>query len=581
MTVPSRLTESAIQQWLGVDSFGRGERTYHQGRILNPQRQAETLKAICFGSQPEPYRVEIVLGPQGIVAGQCSCPVGGRGRCKHAAALLLTWLHEPHTFQEVEDLETQLARRSQAELVALISQMIDRYPDLEVLLELPAPGGSDGDQPLDPDVIRRQVNVAFSRAGHEWGAASRASTDLQDVVGLGDEYAEHENWRNAAIVYETVARGVLESYGEVYDHEGELNRVVYDCTEGLARCLDAIDDPVQRQGLLRALFDIYRWDVDSGGYGIGEEVPEHIMALASTEERRRVAEWVRSAVPQGDSWTDDYHRRAYGGFLLELLQTELDDESFLRICRETGRLHELVDRLLILNRVDEAVGSARGAGDYDLLGLADLFVSHGQGDLAKDMVRERAGTSKDSRLTAWLKVKAEADGELSEALACAETLFWHRPSEAAYAEMRRLALDLNRWTEVRAACLDRLTDERNWAMLTEIHLLESEIDRALQTLSELSRQPRWGRDTLSLKVAQAAEESRPRDAIRLYLAEVERLIAGKSRGSYAEAANLLLRVRAVYQQMGEEQAWRTVIADLREKNRRLPAMKDEFNRAGL
>jgi hypothetical protein len=33
--------------------------------------------------------------------------------------------------------------------------------------------------------------------------------------------------------------------------------------------------------------------------------------------------------------------------------------------------------------------------------------------------------------------------------------------------------------------------------------------------------------------------------------------------------------------MGEEKAWQTLIANLRERNRRLPAMQDEFNQAGL
>lgn len=118
-------------------------------------------------------------------------------------------------------------------------------------------------------------------------------------------------------------------------------------------------------------------------------------------------------------------------------------------------------------------------------------------------------------------------------------------------------------------------------MLVEIYVLEGEIDRALETLERYCRQHRWGRNTLAMKVAQAAEESRPRDAIRLYLEEVEGLITGRGRGNYAQAANYLLRVRAVHEQMGEEKAWRTLIANLRKKNRRLPAMQDEFNQAGL
>ena len=115
------------------------------------------------------------LSPQGIISGHCSCPVGGAGRCKHAAALLLTWLHEPEAFHELEALETNLAQRSKGELVALISKMIGRYPDLEMLLELPSPGDPDACDALDADLIRRQVNVAFSRAGDDWRSDARAS----------------------------------------------------------------------------------------------------------------------------------------------------------------------------------------------------------------------------------------------------------------------------------------------------------------------------------------------------------------------------------------------------------------------
>jgi uncharacterized Zn finger protein len=575
-----RPTESQIQQWIGATSFHRGERYYRQGRIFNPRRQAETLKALCSGSQPEPYRVEICLGLEGIMAGHCSCPVGGGGRCKHAAALLLTWLHEPETFQEIEDLQASLSRRDKGELVALIFKMIERYPDLELLLELPTPGGPETGSSLEPDLIHRQVNVAFSRAGDDWRSGARASSDLLDVVSLGDEYAKHGNWRNAATVYETVARDVLENYGMVHD-DGDLNYVVYECTKGLAQCLEASDDPTQRERLLRALFDIYRWDVDSGGYGIGDDVPDRILELANLEEQRRVAEWVQSALPEGDSWSDNYHRQVYGALLLTLLETELDDESFLKISRETGRLHDLVDRLLALNRVDDATAAARGASDYDLIHLADLFVSGGQADLGEDLVRERTESSKDSRLTAWLKARAEERGDLVTALAFAEAFFWQRPSTAAYAEMKKLAEQLEQWTPVRAKCLGRLKQEGNLALLTEIYVLEGEIDRALETLERYSRQHRWGRNTVALRVARAAEESRPRDAIRLYLEEVERLIAGRGRGNYAEAANYLLQVRAAYGQMGEEEAWQALIASLREKNRRLPAMQDEFDEAGL
>ena len=230
-----------------------------------------------------------------------------------------------------------------------------------------------------------------------------------------------------------------------------------------------------------------------------------------------MAEWVQSALPEGDSWSDNYHRQAYGAFLLALLEAELDDEAFLRISRETGRLHDLVDRLLTLNRANEAEDAARGANDYELIDLADLFVSHGQSGLGEQLVRERTESSNDSRLTVWLKERAEEHGDAVTALAFAEVFFWQRPSTLPYADMKRLAQQLEQWAVIRARCLGRLKQEGNLALVTEIYALEQEIDRALETLQLCSRQHRWGRNTLALKVAQAAEESRPRDAVCLYL----------------------------------------------------------------
>ncbi|MCK4470556.1 MAG: SWIM zinc finger domain-containing protein, partial [Anaerolineae bacterium] len=93
MTTLPELTESDVRRWTDERSFGRGRGYFRGGYILNPRRQGDTLKARCQGSRPQPYRVEITLGPDGIASGTCSCPVGAGGHCKHGVALLLTWIH--------------------------------------------------------------------------------------------------------------------------------------------------------------------------------------------------------------------------------------------------------------------------------------------------------------------------------------------------------------------------------------------------------------------------------------------------------------------------------------------------------
>ena len=589
MTDPPQLTEPDIRRWISERSFERGQGYFRHGHILDPRRQGDTLKARCLGSRPTPYYVEVTLGQEGIVAGACSCPVGGGGHCKHAAALLLTWLHQPDTFLEVEDLDTALIRR-----------MVARFPDLETLLELPIVGEAEAERPLDPEIIRRQVNSAFHGVGYnEWGAVYGIAQQLLELVGIGDDYAGRGAWRNAATVYETVAREVLDSYNMVQDEEGDLNAVVDGCVEGLGECLKTAEEPIQREALLRALFDIYRWDVDFGGIDMGYQATDIILEQATLEERLQVAEWVREAVPGGDSWSQNYHRQVLGGFLLSLEEDRLDDEAFLQVCRETRRWQDLVDRLLTLGRVDEAAAVAREMGDYDLLRLASIFVSHNQADLAERLISERVQAGRaspegsartDSRLIVWLKDRAQERGDQAEALALAEELFWQRPAGPGYQELRELAQPLGRWNDLRANILSRLANEGQYDLLTEVYLEEKEIDLALKVVEQTrssGRGPGWGwmyarvGRSLRMRVARAAEETRPREAIRLYTEAIERLIAARGRGNYIEAAQHLVRVRDLYHRLGEPGTWQTLIADLREQNRRLPALKDELNKAGL
>ena len=481
-------------------------------------------------------------------------------------------------------MEEILEQCTRTELIALMCQMVDRYPDLELLVMRSAAGNAEERPAVDSMMIRQQVDNVFYDAEDNRQSAFDVAWKLQDVVKLGDHYAEQEEWHNAATVYENVAQGILDNHEMIYDHDGDLSWKANDCVSGLGRCLAGTEDPAQRETLLRALFDIYRWDVDYGGVGIGEGVPSIILEHATAEERQRVAEWVHKAIPAGDDRRATWRREHFGSLLVELDKERLDDESFLQLCRQTGQRRELIDRLLALGRVDEAVAEVRQVENHTLLSLAELFVSHGYGGQVEELIQERAQTSQDRHLIEWLKERARARGDLGEALTLAETLFWQHPSMAGYREMKNLAQPLARWEGVdglRAVILARLVEATEYTLLTGIHLEEGEIDRALETLAQIrTSSRRWG-PPLRIRVARAAEKGRPRAAADLYVQQAEQLIAARGRGNYAEAAKYLRRVRDLYQRLGEPETWQILIADLREQNRRLRALKDELNKAGL
>ena len=103
-------------------------------------------------------------------------------------------------------MATDLDRRSKADLIALIGKMVERYPDLEMLIELPVPG-EKGSQPVDAE---EHSPPGPSRA-LQWrrrmgrGACSgRANWPTSLTSGMG--MRQSKDWSNAAIVYETIIR---------------------------------------------------------------------------------------------------------------------------------------------------------------------------------------------------------------------------------------------------------------------------------------------------------------------------------------------------------------------------------------
>lgn len=68
-------------------------------------------------------------------------------------------------------------------------------------------------------------------------------------------------------------------------------------------------------------------------------------------------------------------------------------------------------------------------------------------------------------------------------------------------------------------------------------------------------------------MVQAAEADHPQAALNLYEDMVNKLITARGRDNYTTAADYLVRVRALYARLGEDEYWHLFIADLREQHR--------------
>jgi uncharacterized Zn finger protein len=247
---------------------------------------------------------------------------------------------------------------------------------------------------------------------------------------------------------------------------------------------------------------------------------------------------------------------------------------------------------LTLGRIDEAARETQRVDDLAFLGMADLFIQHGQDAVAERLVRARIKEKPALHFLEWLQKYYRDRGNHVAELEIAETLFRTQPFLRRYQELRDLARQLGRWETLRSELLSFLEQTSNTTLLIQVALDEGDIDHALQLLKGSAKKDIYGYTypegygyywygNIALEVARAAKETRPREAIELYRQYAERLIALRDRKNYQAACKYLAKMRALYEKLGESEAWTSYITALREQNRNLRALKEELANAGL
>lgn len=541
----------------------------------------------------------MTLGEVGITSYDCTCPVDGR--CKHLVALLLTWIDAADEVPRTEPLENRLRAQSTDTLVDVIMDMIQRHPDLSMLAEMAADSGTDA----DPDRIRGQIRSTFQDAtnayrdyDNPYRAAVSVYRDLDLFIDKGKQLADAGQTNDAASVLCAFIEEGCEHYTRLPDREGRIAALFDDATERLNVMLAEAEDSDLRASILRTLTDLVLADIDFGGYGLGDYPRHVVLDHATADERRALAEHVRTALMEtindvdveeeslqnpGFGWigswdVSTWKAEALGGFLLALEEDQLDDEAYLALCEKTGRHRDRTERLFELGRREDAQDLARDLPDLDLCKVADVFEEHDAADLLRVVVDERLDKDTDPRLVEWRRDDALEQEDQETALELTKRIFWRRYNDIQeYETLRSIAQDLGRWDEVKEEVHAKARKQTMKDMLARLHLSDGDLAEAvdLATRDAISR-------GLQMQIAGTAADEYPEDAIDLYERQARRLIKQRGRGNYAQAAKEMERAKALYMSLGYDELWVDTIEKLVDDElHRLPAARDEFQKAGL
>src|SRR5436305_921558 len=502
----------------------------------------------------------------------------------------------------VEDVDAvyQQAREAQADIVRELAdspwhmrQFWVRHPD--GYLMRPA----QHMVPVKTALFAPQIADAFR------GNTANIAETLAQVKETADGLAQQKDLLGAVTIYETLINEIVEHSHLYYEEEEEeeeeyeeepyypeeegLEAFVRACIAALGTCLaNAQTDRVAREKSIAVLFEVYQRDLESYERpGFAEDASEQLIGHTTPLERNVLAEKIRPRLTK----VAGSERSAYGQFLLDLQKETLSSEEYLQICREAGLMIPLIDRLLTLGRVEEAEREAHSVDESRLLQLADVFISHQQSVVAERLVRARLLEKPSISVLQWLQKYYRTTDHLTGELEITEKIFSTQPWLDHYQQLRSLALQLGRWETMQVALLAYLEQEGKILLLVQIAVDEGEIDKALSLLRSMAKRDRYGYTyttgypssgfDIDLKVAKAAEETRPHEAIELYQQRVERLIAQRERKNYQEACLYLTKMRLLYEKHGENEVWMNYVTTLREQHRNLRALKEELTKAGL
>ena len=210
--------------------------------------------------------------------------------------------------------------------------------------------------------------------------------------------------------------------------------------------------------------------------------------------------------------------------------------------------------------------------------FADALVTAGGNEAAEAYVVSQLDSRSRGSSLKWLANRAKKTGNLAVAIDWWRQNLADAPNLETYHALREIAQQLGHWHETRLELLATLEAKEAWQVFLEIALEEEEVKWALDLLPYVKG---WHSRDYSLRVAQAAEKEYPQAALQLYQRRVDQYVGERNRGSYYEAAKLLVRMRSIYKDEGQMETWQEHIADLRQEHKRLRAFQEELKKAGI
>lgn len=590
------LTEEMLRDLTSAKSLAKGRSYYHSGAVINPVRRGNRLEALCEGTQYQPYRVWVTLGESGVMDASCTCPYAWEGYCKHIIALLLQYIHQPDSFMERDTVEAILADRSKEELIALVGQMVEKYPDLQALIDRPIPG-TQSTVPFKIESYRQELRRAFDHYSGSWGDTIAVDT-IYAVIRSAKDFAEYGNWQSAAEIYCAILEESFDDDAYLLDQEGEFLMALDEVIAELNRCLDEgklAENDTQRKLILKHMLDVYTWNIDYGGMDFATDVPQLALRYARADDIPAIRVQIQDAKAEHAAQAySGWGLKIYEEFLMQLDAIDnVDPEVTLQRLREQELYPLVFEKLLAMGRVEEAIQTVEAhlTTPYERRTALPRLAEAGQDEAAIRLAREMLDVEYTWHIMDWLLAYYEKENDREMVFRSQLERMRKAPAIHHYTELRAAAMALDdseeKWAETRTGIYQFLENGKHYNILTKVCLADEQWEAAWENLAIYretlsATEGAYEYHELALEVAERSRFALPDCAVTVYVDQAQRYIALRTRDDYATAAEYLAVARELYlDHLQDKETWEELIEEIKTENRRLPALQDELRKAGL
>jgi uncharacterized Zn finger protein len=613
----ARIALSQLRAWAGEAVFKRGQDYEVRGRVRELAATAEgALVAWVQGSQR--YATRVTLRPDQL-ATDCTCPYGGT--CKHAVAVALAYLSRPEqapplpivpaTDPRLVLLERQaaaaamldsqaalsvqpgaepahepalqafLTAHTQAELVALLIELAQRFPEVRDALAVRQMLSSDDAGQLEAEVLGRIIAASAEPDWHNRWDDDGNTPDYGPVYD-GLKLLLDRGHADAVVrLGEHLLEAGIGQVEQSHD-EGETAIAVASCLSVVFKALPSSSlEPAEQitwaiDALLRDSYDLC--------HGAQEVLKQPYPPAAWSTVADVLLSRLDSLPAAVGDFLREYRRRQVTDLAILALKEAGRDDEIIPLCEREAQAgsgyQRLVERLLAAGRSAEAEQWAR-------TGIVATARQHpGIASALREVLCTLRGEAGDWAMVAALRAE----------------VFFDSPSLAALRALEAAAERAEVGREVRAAALhyletgqppQRVARSVGGASLPAWPLPDTGIPPAerhhplqfpqLGLLIELAigaGRPadvlRWYDRRSAVRyahlnddtVADAVAQAYPERAAAIWQQLAEGRIAQTSPAAYEEAALFLRKLRRVWAEHGKAKEWRSYVEGLRAMNRR-------------